>query len=113
MSRFLVDENLPFKSTVWSGSDVEFVGSTFRSGSDSAIWEHAKLNDLTIVTKDSDFSYRILTTLPPPRIIHIRFGNLRLKEFNALIEKHWNAVKRLSATHKPVNVFADRIEGVN
>lgn len=64
------------------------------------------------MTKDSDFSYRILTSDPPPKIIHIKFGNLRLKDFNALIGKQWDKIRELSATHKLVNVFADRIEAI-
>ena len=112
MSKFLIDENLPSKISLWNSSDFEFVTSSFQSESDSAIWEYAKANNLTIVTKDSDFSYRILTSAPPPKVIHIKFGNLRLKDFNALIEKQWDRIHTLSASHKLVNVFADRIEGV-
>ncbi len=78
MSTFLIDENLPVKTNLWNGPDFEFVASLFQSELDNSIWEYARANHLTIVTKDSDFSYRILTSDPPPRVIHIKFGNLRL-----------------------------------
>ncbi len=112
MSKFLIDENLPSKAPVWIGIDFKFVAASFQSESDSSIWEYAKANDLTIVTKDSDFSYRILTRDPPPKVIHIKFGNLRLKDFNTLIGKQWDKIRELSATLKLVNVFADRIEAI-
>lgn len=113
MNKFLIDENLPFKIAVWKGEEFEYVSASFHSESDSALWEYAKSNDLTIITKDSDFSYRILTTSPPPKVIHIKIGNMRLKDLNALIEKEWVKIQQLSETHKLVNVFDDRLEGVN
>jgi len=113
MSKFLIDENLPVKVDAWNGSDFEFVSSQLRSESDSELWHYARTNELTIVTKDSDFAYRILSSSPPPRVVHIRFGNMRLRDFKALIEEHWKAVENLSSTHKLVLVFADRIEGVD
>ncbi|MBX3281710.1 MAG: DUF5615 family PIN-like protein [Acidobacteria bacterium] len=111
--RFLIDENLPAKIPAWNGPEFEFVSSLFPSQKDSDIWRYAKENDLTIVTKDSDFSYQILTSSPPPRVIHIKFGNARLRELIHLIERQWKNVEKLSATHKLVNVLADRIEAVN
>ncbi|MBX3245415.1 MAG: DUF5615 family PIN-like protein [Acidobacteria bacterium] len=112
MSRFLIDENLPVKVNVWRGSEFEFVTSSFQSESDDRIWDHAKANDLTIVTKDSDFSYRILASAPPPKVIHLRLGNVRLREFADIMEKRWKSIILLSKTHKLVNVLPDRLEGV-
>ncbi|MEZ4821876.1 MAG: DUF5615 family PIN-like protein [Ignavibacteria bacterium] len=36
------------------------------------MWEYAKENNLTIISKDADFSSRILIKSPPPKVIHIR-----------------------------------------
>jgi predicted nuclease of predicted toxin-antitoxin system len=68
--------------------------------------------DLTIISKDSDFSNRILLQEPPPKIIHIRFGNMKMKEFFGTINKVWQEVILLNETHKLVNVFRDRIEAI-
>ncbi|HEX8264477.1 MAG TPA: DUF5615 family PIN-like protein [Pyrinomonadaceae bacterium] len=68
---------------------------------------------LTIITKDADFSHRIIVTPPPPKIIHIKIGNMKLKEFESVIQKIWTTVEKLSENHKLVNVFRDRIEAVN
>ena len=111
MSRFLIDENLPVKVNVWRGSGFEFVTSSFQSESDDWIWNYARANDLTIVTKDSDFSYRILTSVPPPKVIHLRLGNVRLREFAEIMDRRWESIILLSETHKLVKVLPDRLEG--
>ncbi len=72
--------------------------------------EVAELGEL--VSKDADFSHRIIAGKPPPRIIHIRIGNMRLKEFENFIDKYWDLILEKSETHKLVNVFRDRVEGV-
>lgn len=42
---------------------------------DSFVWQYAKDNDFTIVTKDSDFSELSLLRGFPPKVIWIRIGN--------------------------------------
>jgi len=112
MTRYLIDANLPSKLAVWRGSEFAYVNSINDEWSDAEVWEHARENDLVIVTKDADFSHRIIVSQPPPRIIHIKVGNLRLGEFERFIDTAWPALIELSETHKLVNVFADRIEAV-
>ena len=80
---------------------------------DSEIWDYAKQNNLTIITKDGDFSHRIIVSPPLPKIIHIKIGNMKLKEFESVIQKIWMTAEKLSENHKLVNVFRDRIEAVN
>lgn len=70
MSGFLIDANLPFKTSVWQCDAFEFVASIGDAVSDSAIWGYARTHDLTIVTKDADFSHRIIAANPPPKVIH-------------------------------------------
>jgi len=67
---------------------------------------------MTIITKDSDFSNKIVFKNPPPKIIHIRFGNMKMKEFHSLMNKYWNDIKQSSENNKLVNVFKDRIESI-
>lgn len=80
--------------------------------SDTEIWNYAKSNNLTIISKDADFSHRIIASQPPPKIIHIKIGNLKLKSFALFIERVWDAVEKSSEEHKLVNLFIDRIEAV-
>ena len=49
---------------------------------------------------------------PPPRIIHLRMGNLKMANFHEFLERNWTRIKELTQTHKLVNVFIDRIEGI-
>ena len=79
---------------------------------DEQIWEYAKQHNLTIITKDSDFSNRILVSFPPPKVIHIKFGNLKMNEFHSLIINNWVEVLELSKGNKLVNVYKDSLEGI-
>ena len=65
---------------------------------------------LVIVSKDADFSDRIMLSAPPPWIVHLRFGNLRRKEYHALLAKMWPHVEALLPQNKLICVYADRIE---
>ena len=81
MKRYLVDANLPYYFSVWQSEEYEHVIDIDPKMTDSAIWVYAKTHRLTIITKDADFSDRILLNDPPPRVIHIKFGNLKMKNF--------------------------------
>ena len=55
---------------------------------DSFVWEYAKDNDFTIVTKDSDFSELRLLRGFPPKVIWIRIGNCTTNDLESLIRSH-------------------------
>lgn len=112
MMRFLIDANLPWRVSVWQGEGFLFVNEIDEEWTDSEIWRYAQRDNHTIVTKDSDFSNRIIISKPPPRVIHLRIGNMRLSEFASFIEINWPTIKNASANHKLVNVYFDRIETV-
>ncbi|MFN3639441.1 MAG: DUF5615 family PIN-like protein [Flavobacterium sp.] len=67
---------------------------------DNEIWNYSKSNHLTIITKDVDFSNKILLQSPPPKVIHIRFGNLKMKDFHQHLSKNWFNILELNETHK-------------
>ena len=48
--------------------------------SDNEIWEYARNNDFTIVTKDKDFYHLSLAKGYPPKIIWVVSGNCRNEE---------------------------------
>lgn len=81
--------------------------------SDSEVWQLARENGMTIISKDADFSNRIIVSEPPPKVIHIKTGNMRLGEFRDFAEKLWPEIQQMSERFKLVNVFNDRIEGIN
>jgi predicted nuclease of predicted toxin-antitoxin system len=112
MKGFLFDENLPHVPSVQTGLPITHVLDLGSRLTDSQLWAHAQQLDLAIVTKDADFSQRIVLGLPPPRVIHLRVGNMRGRDFAAWLERIWPQIESAIATHKLVNVYRDRIEAV-
>jgi predicted nuclease of predicted toxin-antitoxin system len=51
-----------------------------------------------------------MISTPPPWIVHLRFGNLRRKDFHALLAKMWPRIEALLPAHKLICVYKDRIE---
>ena len=109
---FLFDENLPRRLVFAPSLPVVHVASLGANPTDSQLWEHARSNSLVIVTKDADFSGRIILASPPPWVVHLRFGNLRRKQFHAFLARVWPRIEAMLPAHKLINVFQDRIEGV-
>jgi len=112
MRGFLFDENLPRVPSLQTRLPVTHALDLGARPTDSQLWAHAQQNDLAIVTKDADFSQRIVLGEPPPRVIHLRVGNLRRREFAAWLERIWPRIESSVAAHKLVNVYRDRIEAV-
>ena len=112
MAKYLIDVNLPYRFSLWKSSDYLHQIDIGDEWTDEQIWNYAEANDLTIVSKDSDFSNRIMFHQPPPRVIHIRFGNMKMREFFTVTTAIWDDVIELSENHKLVNVFRNRIEAI-
>jgi predicted nuclease of predicted toxin-antitoxin system len=112
MKGFLFDENLPARLRFSPKLPIVSVFSVGKNLNDSRIWEFARRRELAIVSKDADFSDRIITQTPPPWVVHLRFGNLRRNKFHDLLARAWPQIETLLKSHKLVNVYADRIEGI-
>jgi predicted nuclease of predicted toxin-antitoxin system len=113
MKGFRFDENLPSRLTFRPALPVIPSSALGDSVTDTQVWEVATRDDLCIVTKDGDFSGRMILHTPPPWVVHLRFGNLRRREFHASLARVWPQVEALLKTHKLVNVYANRVEGVS
>lgn len=112
MPKYLISTNLPYYFSLWDSPDFIHQNDIDGEWTDEQIWKYATKNNMTIITKDSDFSNKIVFRKPPPKIIHIRFGNMKMKEFHRLINKYWIDIKLASNKNKLVNVFKDRIESI-
>jgi predicted nuclease of predicted toxin-antitoxin system len=112
VARYLIDANLPRWFSLWAGADCEFVHDLGADWSDTRIWKHADANGLTIVSRDADFSDRVLVTRTGPSVIHIRLGNLKIAELHRCLAAVWPDVCRASDGCRLVRVFPDRIESV-
>ena len=113
MNGFLLDENVPSRLTFTPSLPVLSVSAVFgKSASDTEVWEYAKAHQLVIVTKDADFTDKILSSSAPPWIVHLRFGNMRRKAFHETLCGRWIRIELLLKEHKLVSVFEDRLEAV-
>lgn len=112
MKGFLFDENLPTRLRFSPELPIVPFTDVGQAPSDSQIWEFARKQELVIVSKDADFSDRIITRTPPPWVVHLRFGNLRKKDFHTLLARVWPQIETLLKSHKLVNVYSDRLEGI-
>lgn len=110
MTGILLDENLPANLTLPTALTVTHVSSLGSSPTDSQIWHHALSSDLVIVTKDADFSFRIAPVNPPPRVVHLRIGNMRLRDLKATCTRMWPRIETHLQNAKLINVYASRIE---
>ena len=110
MKGFLFDENLPRCLRFTPSLPITHVATLGMSHADAAVWAYAKAESLAIVSKDADFSDRILLSQPPPRVVHLRIGNLRRADFHAFLARVWPQIETLLPAHKLVNVYLDRIE---
>jgi predicted nuclease of predicted toxin-antitoxin system len=111
--KFLIDANLPYYFNLWNNPEYLHVKDLDDTLSDEQIWNYAKQNDLIIITKDADFSLKILTLGSPPKVIHIRFGNLKMKDFHDKISQVWDIVQKEILENNLINIYQDRIETVN
>ena len=109
MATYLIDANLPYRLALWQGSAFLHVYSINDRWTDTEIWEYAQAHGLTIVTKDADFSDRIVISEPPPRVIHLRIGNMKIRDLEAFVERTWSRLCLLSESHKLVQVYFDHI----
>jgi predicted nuclease of predicted toxin-antitoxin system len=112
MNGYLFDGNAPARLRFSPNLPVVPLSKAGRNPSDSQIWEFARKHDLVIVSKDADFSDRIIAKAPPPRIVHLRFGNLNRDAYHALLAHHWPQIETLLESNKLVRVYTDRLEGI-
>ncbi len=113
MPRYLIDINLPYYFSLWHTDEYIHQRDLNPKAADTEIWQYAKSRKLTIITKDRDYSDRILLSDPPPRIIHLRVGNMKLRDFHIFVSAHWDEIIEMSRTYKLVYVFKNRMEGVH
>ena len=99
--KLLFDENLSPKLprllvTQFPGS-LHLRDCGLKGAADEEIWEHARVNGFTIVSKDSDFYQRSLFYGSPPKFIWLRIGNCTRADLVALLANHEQAIQALDA----------------
>lgn len=89
--KLLFDENLSVRLPVVLGDVYPGSAHVHSCGlggtDDSAIWQYAKDNGYTIVSKDSDFQERSILQGQPPKFIWLRAANCSTQEIEGLLRK--------------------------
>ena len=108
----LLDENVSAQLRGAFNVPVIHVSKWADGLKDWALWQRAQQESLVVVTQDADFTERMLAQEPPPWVVHVRTGNMRVADFRVLLDTVWPRVWALLADHKLVVVYRDRIEAV-
>jgi predicted nuclease of predicted toxin-antitoxin system len=109
---YLLDENLPRRLTFTPSLPVTHSTDLAASPTDTLLWDHARKHRLAIVSKDADFADRVMLSAPPPWVVRLALGNLRLHDYHANLARVWPSIETLLPDHKLLIVYADRIEAV-
>jgi predicted nuclease of predicted toxin-antitoxin system len=64
---------------------------------DEEVWEYARANGFTVVSKDSDFQQRSLLYGHPPKLVWLRIGNCTREQLVRLIVTHEADIRALDA----------------
>ena len=90
--KFLIDVNLPKHFGFFNSGNFEFVIDINGKWPDRDIWEYAKLNQLVIVTKDTDFYHRCLLANDDVKVIYLKLGNLLLRDLHLYFITNWDKI---------------------
>ena len=91
--KLLLDENLSWRmikkltlhfTEVVHASELKII----QPADDSSIWNYAKKNGFTIISKDDDFEKIVLLRKAPPKLIYLKTYNLDTNKLTDLIIKN-------------------------
>lgn len=98
--KLLFDENLSPRlvqqlgDVFPSSAHVHAVG--LGSAGDEAVWQYAREQGFTLVSKDADFYELSLLRGPPPKVVWIRRGNCATAQIEALLRAQADSIKALT-----------------
>ena len=98
--KLLFDQNLSPKlinrlADLYPNSDhLDLLG--LGAADDVLVWEHAKENDLVVVTKDSDFADLSVFRGFPPKVVWIRRGNCSTNDIEKILRNHQTEIEDLT-----------------
>ena len=98
--KLLFDQNLSPKLTnllkdLYPGSQhVYAIG--LAEADDRVVWEYARDNNFTIVSKDADYSDLSVLFGSPPKAVWIRRGNCKTMDITEMLRAHYNDIQALA-----------------
>lgn len=111
MFRHIIDENLPANLPVWKKENFTHVYEIADINTDTDIWQYALKHKIVIITKDTDFYNRYSGAIHYPKIVWIRTGNLRNRDFNHFIEQCWTEAELMLLSSSVIIINTEKIEG--
>ena len=95
--KFLLDDNLSWRLIKkLSKHFPELIHASAinlsQPATDIAIWNFAKKNNFTIITKDDDFEKLVLLKKAPPKVIYLKTYNLDTKSLAQLLIDNKNKI---------------------
>lgn len=97
--KLLLDHNLSFKLVAQLADLFPHISHVYTHGLDEVgdvvVWEFARREGYTLVTKDSDFNDLIPLRGFPPKVVWLRIGNCKTREVEALLRLHYKAITDL------------------
>lgn len=92
----LFDHNLPTRlvtrlADIFQSSNHVYLVN-LNQATDQEVWEFARENNYTIVTKDSDFNDLSILMGAPPKVVWLRIGNASAQECESVLRKHHRAI---------------------
>lgn len=95
--KLLFDQNLSHRLTElldnYFPESVHVKDLQMQTSSDTEIWEYARKEGYTIVSKDSDFHQRSFVLGYPPKVIWIQKGNCTTDEIYDILEKYVDEIE--------------------
>jgi predicted nuclease of predicted toxin-antitoxin system len=110
---YLIDANLPRWFSLWASSDYVFAHEFAATWPDVQLWEYARSEKLVVVTKDADFRILALAEKSPPKLVHVRFGNMMMQEFFSVMTRRWPEVAALLPRYRLIEVWIDRVVAIS
>ena len=77
---------------------------------DEAIWSHAAVEGLLIVTKDDDFRQRSFLRGAPPKVIWVRLGNCRTSDVEGVLRTRRRDIEAFAADDQAALLVLTRPE---
>jgi predicted nuclease of predicted toxin-antitoxin system len=108
--KLLFDENLSHKLPRLVAAffpDSQHVRELGLKGqTDEEIWNYAKTNGFTVISKDKDFYERALLYGAPPKFIWLRLGNCTRDDLLALIQGHERDISAFATSPESVLILS-------
>ena len=106
MARYLINAQLPYRFSLWNTDSYIHVYDLDDEMTDSEIGQYAQQHSLIIVTKDADFSDRALVSKTSPKVIHLKIGNMKLRDLYTFLDEKWSSICEMSRKKTRSSMFS-------